>query len=84
MLKDNKYINVKLTFDQEDDLFMFFTEYIKNLDIDYFECLNHFEYMSDTLVSFILLLEKEFDWFDYTQADDILCELNFYIKNLNE
>lgn len=74
-------INV-LSSNQQDDLYELFAENVNKLDLDYEKCVKYFEKGSDTFVRFFLQLEENTEWFDYSQAEDVINELSIFISEM--
>jgi len=73
---------IGLSSDKEEELFMIFTEYTNELDMDYFDCLSYFMPGTDTLVGFLRHLEENTIWFDYTEMDEVFYEISIYIDSM--
>mgnify|MGYP001305518737 CR=1 FL=1 len=70
--------------EQEEDLREIFWDFVtlKNMSKD--EVEEYFNPKSETFADFLMKLERETDWFDWTQMDDIFQEISVYISEIDE
>ncbi|MFD3000429.1 hypothetical protein ACFS7Z_08670 [Pontibacter toksunensis] len=69
--------------EQEADLFILFHYETVNESICTYEKANkYFKPGSDSLAYFILSLEENTCWFDYTQIQQVMNEINLYLEQL--
>lgn len=64
------------------ELFLYFKQYIREKRLDSETLIEHFMPGTDTFVGFILSLEAELKWFDYTQAIETIDILDLYLHTL--
>lgn len=70
--------------EQEEDLYELFTSFMDMNDIESYEDVKElFKSGTDTFTGFLLALEKNTDWFDFTQMPQIFDEISLYIEQLN-
>ncbi len=70
---------------QEDDLYLLFIDKLTSESIrTYKEANDYFQSGSDSFTNFILNLEERTTWFDYTQINQVLNEINLYIEQLKQ
>lgn len=70
--------------EQEEDLREIFWEFVTLKDFSKEEAEKYFDPKSQTFTDFLIKLENETDWFDYTQMNDIFQELSIYINEMDE
>lgn len=67
---------------QEEDFYKIFCKYVNFNKLDYLSSMDHFMPGTDTLASFLEVLEKETDWFNYKQMGEIFQELSLYLLQM--
>jgi hypothetical protein len=70
--------------EQEEELREIFWEFVTLKDLSKEEAEKYFDPKSQTFADFLIKLENETDWFDYTQMNDIFQELSIYISEMDE
>lgn len=70
--------------EQEEDLREIFWEFVTLKGFSKEEAEKYFDPKSQTFTDFLIKLENETDWFDYTQMNDIFQELSIYITEIDE
>jgi mRNA-degrading endonuclease HigB of HigAB toxin-antitoxin module len=83
-LKVFENFNEGLSPDQEDDLTEIFYEIISKKNLSPEEAWEYFQPKSQTFADFLITLEQETDWFDYSQMDKVFHEISIYIENMKE
>lgn len=80
----NVEIYVGLPSNQEEDLREIFYEFVKVNSMSYQECVDYFKPGTKDFASFLLILEKNTDWFDYRQMEGLFHEMTFYIEEMKD
>jgi hypothetical protein len=71
--------------DQEEDLYELFISYMNENRLGCYEDAElFFKSGTDTFTFFILALEEQTTWFDYTQMPQIFDEISLYLEQLSE
>jgi len=68
--------------EQEEDLREVFWELVTKYNMDYKAAVEYFKPDSQTFANFLRDLEKETDWFDYTQMDLVFEDISIYLMEL--
>ena len=69
---------------QEKDLYKLFLDIVDTKEYSIEECMEYFKPGTDSFTNFLLLLEYKTSWFDYTQVEDIVLDIDCYIDMLRE
>ena len=77
-------INFGLPSDQEHDLYEIFCDIVDTHDYDTEDCIEYFKQGTESFTNFLLLLEYKTNWFDYTQVDELIFDLECYIDILRD
>src|ERR1017187_1674256 len=83
-LKIFENFNEGLSSSQEDDLTEIFYEIINKKNLSPEGAWEYFQPKSQTFADFLVTLEEETDWFDYSQMDKVFHEISIYIENMKE
>lgn len=70
--------------DQEEDLNEIFQEFISLKQFTPEQAWQYFQPDSQTFANFLIQLENETDWFDYTQMDQVFQEISIYIEDMKD
>jgi len=73
-----------LTSKQSDNLSELFFDFLLQRDIDADEAREYFKPGSQNFANFLLHLEDETNWFDYTQTESIISEISDILDEIDE